>query len=320
MAMSANLDTPSAAGIEARLDLSSLPEAQRVAFYGAMFAIAAIDGTWGQDELEVIFQTIHTAGLSERSRTTLWEYLVEPPDLTDCLVGFAASAEGVRCAVMLYLIEVALADRILATSEDEALLQARTCLHISQKQIEAIEHYICNVGLVRARLRDYHGEAIDWKCHYGMWLVAGLGLPTVTVYLSSLLGGVSVVEMLMALPSSAARWPLLCGAGVTAMIGATVVLSGRSLYARYQRRRLPVTVERRRLARTCLSNLQDAVSYLTAKASLHAVVEDPREPGIESPLLFSNCLWQLQQMLTRRQPNVAAVSTVSPEVPRLSSR
>jgi hypothetical protein len=285
-----------------------------------MFAIAAVDGTWGQDELEVIFQTINTNGLSERSRTTIWEYLVEPPVLTDCLTGFAASSEEARCAVMLYLIEVALADRILAASEDEALLQARTCLRISHQQIEAIEHYICNVGLVRARLRDYHSKATDGKVHYGMWLVAGLGLPAVAVYLSSLIGGVSVAEILAGLPAPTAGRPLVLGTGVTALITTALVLSGRRLYARYQRRCLPVAIERRRLAQACLLNLQDAVDYLSAKARLHAVLEDPRQAGVESSLLFSNCLWLLQQMLRRRQPAAPVLPTAPPEVPRLSSR
>ena len=98
------------------------------------------------------------------------------------------------------------------------------------------------------------------------------------------------------------------------------MLTGRWLYARYQRKRLPIAAERRRRAQSCVRNLQDAVGYLTAKAKLHAVVGDPSEPGNNTSLLFAERLWILQQMLARRQPNAAAATALPPEVPRLFSR
>jgi hypothetical protein len=176
------------------------------------------------------------------------------------------------------------------------------------------------VGLVRARLRDYHVGATTWKWRYGAWLVGGLGLCAIAVYLSSLIGGLSISEILTGFPSLAVGRPLLLGAGATALFGTAVVVIGRWLYSRYERQRLPLACERRRLAQACLRNLQDAVGYLSAKASLHAFVDDPREPGVEASLLFTNCLWLLQQMLARRQPNAAMAANAQPQVPRLSSR
>ena len=317
--MTANIDPLSAADVGELLDLSFMSEAQRVAFYGAMLAVAAADGTWRQDELDVIFQNIHTEGLSERNRHTIWEYLVETPALTDCLASFATSREDVRCAVMVYLIEIALADRILAAEEDEALLQARTCLRISQKQIEAIERYIANVGLVRARPRDYHGGGTSLKSLSGIWLVAGVSLSAMALYLASLIGGVSLREMVSGFPPPGGGRALLLGAGATALIGTAAVATGRWLYARYQRNRLAIAAERRRRAQACVRNLQDAVGYLTVKAKLHQVVGDPTELGNHTTLLFVERLWILQQMLARRQPNTPAATALPPEVPRLSS-
>jgi uncharacterized tellurite resistance protein B-like protein len=320
MAMTGNIDPTNAADVGELLDLSSMPEAQRVAFYGSMLAVAEADGTWGQDELDLIFQNIHTDGLSERSRQTIWEYLLETPPLTDCLASFSTSHEQVRCAVMVYLIEIALADRILAAGEDEALLQARTCLRISQKQIEAIERYITNVGLVRARPRDYREGGTPLKYTYGLWLVAGVSLSAMTLYLSSIIGGISVPEMFSGFPRPGVGRAILLGAGATALIGTAAVVTGRWLYARYQRKRLPVARERRRRAQAAVRNLQDAVGYLTAKAKLHAAVEDPSEPGSHTSMAFVERLWMLQQMLARRQPNAATATAWPSEVPRLSSR
>lgn len=319
MAMTANIDPPIAAEVGELLDLGSLPKAQRVAFYGAMLAIAAADGTLGQDELDLIFQNIHTDGLSDRSRNTIWEYLIDTPPLTDCLASFATSHDQVRCAVMGYLIEVALADRILAAGEDEALLQARTSLRLSQKQIEAIERYICNVGLIRARLRDYYESATWLKYKYGLWLVAGVCLTAIALYISSITGAVSLPEPLSRFTRLGSARAIVLSAGATILIGTAALLSGRWLHTRYQRKRLPIARERRRRAQSAVHNLQDAVGYLTAKAKLHAAVEDPSEPGSITSLAFAERLWVLQQMLARRQPGPAASASLPPDVPRLSS-
>jgi len=113
---------------------------------------------------------------------------------------------------------------------------------------------------------------------------------------------------------------MMLGAGATILIGTAALLSGRWLHTRYQRKRLPIARERRRRAQSAVRNLQDAVSYLTAKAKLHAAVEDQSEPGSITSLAFAERLWVLQQMLARRQPGPAASASLPPDVPRLSSR
>jgi uncharacterized tellurite resistance protein B-like protein len=317
--MTADSDPSNAVDVGELLDLSSLPEAQRVAFYGSMFAVAAADGTLGQVELDLIFQNIHTDGFSERSRHTLWEYLIDTPSLSHCLAAFATSHEQVRCAVMAYLIEIALADRILAAGEDEALLQAKTSLRISQKQIEAIECYICNVGLIRARPRDYHDEAIFLKYERGLWIAAGVSVPVIALYGSSAIGGVSVLEMISGVMRPGDGQTMLLGAGVTALIGTAAVLTGRWFYRRYQRQRLPIARERRRRAQAAVRNLAEAVGYLHAKAKLHAAVENPSEPSTGASMVFAERLWVLQQMLARRQPGSAAAAPLPTGAPRVSS-
>jgi uncharacterized tellurite resistance protein B-like protein len=318
--MTANIDPPNPTDVGELLDLSSLPEVQRVAFYGSMLAITAADDIWGQDELDLIFQTINTDGLSQRGRNTIWEYLIYTPPLIDCLACFSTSHAEVRCAVMVYLIEVAFADRILAVAEDEALIQARRLLHISSKQIEAIERYICNVGLIRARPRDYHQSTTSVKYKYGIWLLAALGFPAIALYFPSARDSISLPAMLSRFAQLGSGLAMVLGAGATILIGTAAVLTGHWLYTRYQRQHMAITRERRRRAQSAVRNLQDAVSYLTAKASLHAAVGDPSEPGLDTSPAFAERLRVLQQMLARRQPGAAATSSLSAAVPGISSR
>jgi uncharacterized tellurite resistance protein B-like protein len=319
MAIPADIDPPNAAE-GTLLDLCALSEAQRIAFYGSMFAIAGADGVWGQDELDVIFQNINTDGLSERGRNTIWEHLVDPPSLADCLASFSSSPDQVRCAVMIYLIEIALADRILAVQEDEALLWARRLLHISPRQIEAIERYICEVGLIRARPGDYHEGATSLKYTYGVGLLAVLSIPAIVLYVAKSIDGVSLPEMLssFALPGSGRA--VMLGAGAAFLIGTAAFLTGRWLHTRYQRKRLPIVRERRRRAQSAVRNLQDAVGYLTSKVKLLAAAEDPSEPGSHTSAAFAERSRVLRQMLVRRQPHATAAASWPPDVPRTSSR
>ena len=304
--MPANTDLTNDADAKALLDLSFLPEAERLAFYGSMFAIAAADGILEQDELDLIFQNINTDGLSERGRNMLWEYLVDAPPLTDCLTCFSTTHDRVRCAVMLYMIEIALADRVLPVDEEEALLQARLSLRISQKQIEAIERYICEVGLIRARPRDYHDAATSWKSTYGTWLLAGVSLAAIALYLASARDGVTLPVLLARVARPGSGLTMVLGAGVTTVIGAAAVLTGRWLFARYRRSRLPIAHERRRRAQAAVRNLQEAIGYLTAKAKLHAAIAEPSETGKDICATLTERITVLRQMLARRQPGGAA--------------
>jgi hypothetical protein len=173
---------------------------------------------------------------------------------------------------------------------------------------------------VRPRLRDYQDWGQSWKARYGPWLVGGASLSALTLYFASLIGGINLLEIFSGAPPPGAGRALGLSAGATALIGTLVVVTCRWLYAHYQRKRLPMTGERRRRAQACVRNLQDAVRYLSAKARLHAVVGDPSGLDSTSPLLFSERLWTLHNMLTRRQPDAPVEIGVPPEAPRLSSR
>jgi uncharacterized tellurite resistance protein B-like protein len=294
MSMTSNMHHPDDADVSELLDLISLPEDQRLAFYGSMLAIAAADGIFGRDELDLIFETINTDGLSERGRNTIWDYLIDTPLLSDCIARFSTSNDQVRCALMLYLIEIALADHILDVNEEEALLQARCSLHIRQTQIEAIERYICEVGLIRARPSDYNQVATSLK--HGASLLTALSIPATAIYFSSTVGDVSLTTILSTLAHHSFGLAMLLGAGATILVGTATFLTGRWLNSRGK----TIARERRRRSQLAVRNLQDAVSYLTTKTDQYTSVEGPSEPGKDTADVFAERLRALQQMLARR--------------------
>jgi hypothetical protein len=195
---------------------------------------------------------------------------------------------------MLYLIEIALADHILDVNEEEALLQARCSLHIRQTQIEAIERYICEVGLIRARPSDYNQVATSLK--HGASLLTALSIPATAIYFSSTVGDVSLTTILSTLAHHSFGLAMLLGAGATILVGTATFLTGRWLNSRGK----TIARERRRRSQLAVRNLQDAVSYLTTKTDQYTSVEGPSEPGKDTADVFAERLRALQQMLARR--------------------
>jgi uncharacterized tellurite resistance protein B-like protein len=301
--MAANIDFLKDAGVSELFDLMSLSEDQRVGFYGCMLAIAAADGIFGRDELDLIFETINTDGLSEHARNTIWDYMVDTPLLSDGLARFASSSGQVRCALMVYLIKIALADQILDVHEEEALLHARLSLRISPTQLHAIERLICEVELIRPRLSDHGDTGVSLK--YSVPLLTAVGLPATAVYFSSIIRGISVPEIFASIANHSLSLKMALSTGATMVVGTAAFLTGRLLDARNQRKRMTLACERRQRAQLAVRNLQEAVSYLATKANRLAAVKAPGESGKATSDVLTERLRVLQQMLARRQSSAS---------------
>jgi len=294
------IDPPKDDEVDELLNVTALSEEQRIAFYGSLFAMAAAEGNFKGDELALIFEIINTDGLSDHAQHRIWDYMVKAPSLTYCTDVLSTSSEQVRCALMVYLVEIALADKILDINEEETLLQARHSLQISQRQIQAVERFICDVGLVRPRPRDYKGKPPSLT-HSASFLTA-LGVPVTAVYISSIVGGIDLPKMLSILASHTSALGML-GIAATAVISTTVYLATRLLNSRSRWKRAALRRERRRRAQLAVRNLQDAITYLTTRANSLTSVACTAEAGpSQEPYVFAERLRVLQQMITQRQP------------------
>jgi VIT1/CCC1 family predicted Fe2+/Mn2+ transporter len=301
--MTAKTTCPKDTAVTELLDILSLSQDERLAFYGSLFAIAATDGALKRDELDLIFETIEMTGLSDHVQRTIWDYMIDPPSLSDCLDLLSSRSAEVRCAVMVYLIEIALVDDILDVREEEALLQARRALHLTQPQIHAIERFICEEGLIRPRASDYKEAGVSLK--HGASVLTALSIPATAVYFSGLPGGLMMSEPVSDVSAYASAVGAMLAVGAAVCIGAVSYVAGR-LLGRRKQRRAALAHERRRRAQLACRNLQHAVGYLSAKA-----IGDPVKPAArhqEIPAVFAERLSVLQQMLAQRQSTADALS------------
>jgi len=123
------------------LDLSGLPEQQRLAFYGALFAVAAADDQIDERESDQILESLDLDGLSEGARERALAMSIAPPSLQACLDLLKDQDESLRMGLMLNLVDVALADDEIEPGEPMSLEQARVALGITPDQIEGMHAY-----------------------------------------------------------------------------------------------------------------------------------------------------------------------------------
>ena len=78
------------------LDLAKVPQSSRIAFYGALFAIATADGSIDKEEMNLIFEVMDLTGMSEAAKRQVQSYIIEPPSLQNCLKTLSKADDALR--------------------------------------------------------------------------------------------------------------------------------------------------------------------------------------------------------------------------------
>jgi uncharacterized membrane protein YkvA (DUF1232 family)/uncharacterized tellurite resistance protein B-like protein len=125
-------------------------ENELLAFYGALFAIAAADGAIDIDEMNLLFKTIGLDKFSEAAKSQIQSYTTSPPSLENCLQAISKSENTLRLGVMYFLISIAWANNALHPGENRAIESAKTILAIPDSQIQAMQEFAQDLSAVRA--------------------------------------------------------------------------------------------------------------------------------------------------------------------------
>jgi uncharacterized membrane protein YkvA (DUF1232 family)/uncharacterized tellurite resistance protein B-like protein len=159
--------------------LDKIPESNRIAFYGALFAIAAADGSIDPKELSLILETADMQSLSSEARQQVQSYIVKPPQLEDCLKELTQANELLRLGLMFFLINVAWVDQLVKPDEEQALKMAQVELRISDQQFHAIEVFIHKIRKIHERGLNDKNAAKEIKEAIAQLKVGGIPLATI---------------------------------------------------------------------------------------------------------------------------------------------
>lgn len=127
------------------LDLSALSERQRLAFYGALFALAAADDSIDESESDLILESLQLDGLSSDARERAFALSISPPSLRACLDLLKDTDVSIRRGLMLNLVDVALADGEIEPGEPQTLEAVRAELGISPEDVATMHTYAYQV-------------------------------------------------------------------------------------------------------------------------------------------------------------------------------
>lgn len=132
-------------------DLHRIPESEHLAFYGALFAMAASDGRMDEEEISLIYATLETDDFSDEGRLQLNSYLIDPPDLSSSLERLADAHPALRYGLFLHLLDLSILDHQQSAEEVALIASAREALGISRAQLKAMERFVKQVQRVAER-------------------------------------------------------------------------------------------------------------------------------------------------------------------------
>jgi len=282
------------------LDIKALSDEERVAFYGALFAVAAADGQMSREELELIYETVDTEGLSEAARRRLYAYAIEPPALRDCLQALRGTPEAVRYGLMLNLVEVAVSDYLLSEAEQETLTEARMWLGISDEQQAAMKRYAETVRRIRERGIDdnYAADAIKAAASG----LTAVGVPIVAVVYSGSVAGLSAAGITSGLAALGLGLGMVPGIGVAILIGTVAFVGLNYLFdTGSKRKKEQYRRERERKAQLAMKNLQETINLLVERMSWLEEDAADAKANKEAIQLLNERLTKLKQVLAHRR-------------------
>jgi uncharacterized tellurite resistance protein B-like protein len=303
-------------------DPASAPEATRVAYYGALFAMAHADGSIDKDELQALFAMVDFEGLSDDARCTVCSYLKDPPALADALLPLWKAEEVLRFSLMFNLVEIAYANDVVTPEERHVLAEAGRVLCITKPQIEAIERFVRELKVVRARgVNDNeaadHADLADADAVKRV--AAGLpavGIPIAAVSVLGSVGGLSAAGITSGLAALGLGLGMVPGIGV-AIIGGTAIYGGLSKVLdigggrakeRTREAKDHARAEAQRKAQRVIRNMQQTIEFLVCRvqaledavAKLQDAAADA-EANREAIRVLNELIRALKQLIERRK-------------------
>ncbi|MGI8649305.1 MAG: TerB family tellurite resistance protein, partial [Rubrobacter sp.] len=246
-----------------QFSIEQLPEEQRVAFYGSLFAMGNVDGQIQREELDLIYERLDTDGLSDQARQKLYAYAIEPPALQDCLKHFADAPETVRFALMFNFVEVTLADRLSLEQEETAIAEVQRVLGVSDAQVAAMKDAAEKIRYVRERgIDDNHAADVLKSAAAGL---SAVGTPILVVsYLG--VSGLSAAGITSGLAAVGLGLGMVPGIGVAVLVGAGVFIGVNKLLDTGRKRKKEAHQhERERKAQLAIQNLQETINHLISR-------------------------------------------------------
>ncbi|MGK7944249.1 MAG: TerB family tellurite resistance protein [Microcystaceae cyanobacterium] len=285
------------------LDLAKVPEAQRIAFYGALFAIASADGTIEKDEMELIFGMMDLEGMSETGKRLCQSFIIESPPFEDCLQKLKTADERLRYGLMVNLIDLAWINHEIDENELKVIKLTQKVFNITNEQVIAISKFVKEVQKIRAGGLDDNKAADAMKT-----ATAGLsavGVPIAAVWFSGSVIGLSaagITSGLAALGALVGLGGMIPGIGVAILLGTGIFIGiNKFLDTGDQRKKEELQAEKERKAQLVIQNLQSSLNRVIEQIAELNQKASESEANKQAIQILTDKMKKLQQLVNKRK-------------------
>jgi uncharacterized tellurite resistance protein B-like protein len=295
------------------LDLSKVSENDRLAFYGALLAVATADGQIDKEEMELVFGMMDLENMSEKAKREVQSYIITPPTLWDCLRKLSQADEILRFGLMVNIVDVAWANDEIDSNEEKAILLAKSELNVTHQQLEAIKSFIQKMREIRARGLDDDQAADALKLAASG--LSAVGVPIAALYFSGSVVGFSAAGITSGLAALGLGFGMVPGIGLAVLVGAGIFWGvSQALDVGGHHAKEEAVKKEKRKAQLVIENMQGAINQLIAqitnlqdKISGLTVSAADVEANRESIRILTDRLKFMQQSVTKRQQIAGAI-------------
>ncbi len=286
--------------VEVLPDLSLVSEEQRLAYYGAMIAMANADGSLDREELILLLDIFEADDNSKEVTAQLKGFLIDPPRLVDCLAALRNQEETLRFGLAFQLVEVAYADDIIQPEEMSALNQAAEILSVTQPQLEAIVRFVEEARRLEARGQN---DKVATEClKQAASGLASVGVPISAVYFSGSVIGLSAAGITSGLAALGLGFGMVPGIAAAVILGTGTYFGlGRVLDLGGHRKKALESAENERRAQLVIRHLQAAMEELLERIEELRESADTARQNERDLLVLKARMKTLQSVIARKK-------------------
>jgi hypothetical protein len=281
-------------------DLSTVSEEWRLAYYGALIALGGADGHLDRSELEFLLDSTESDHLGANAMMELKGYLLQPPDLVECLTVLSDGEESLRFGLLFQLVEVAHADDVVQAEERQALDRACEILRATPEQLEAIERFVLEARRLEVRGKN---DRVATEClKQAAGGLSSVGVPIGAVYFSGSVVGLSASGITSGLAALGLGFGMVSGIAVAVALGTGTYFGlGRILDMGGGRQRALRAAESERRAQLVIKHLQDALREVMERISELQDAADTAEENRQAIAMLRERMRTFQSIIARKQ-------------------
>ncbi len=286
------------------LDIKKLPPNELVAYYGAIFAAAAIDGRVESTELLTIYETLEIDHLSPELQATVRDFALHPPALDHQLSVLSTCSSELRFSVMLSIIEVIYSDEEVTDSEKALLKKACVSLRINEDQLKAMIRFVEEAARISKNGKDDAAAADALK--NAVQGLGAVGVPIAAIYLSGSVIGLGAAGITSGLAALGLGLGMVPGIGVCILAGVAVYSALKWAFgsSKEEKRRASEVQTQRKAARV-IRNLQDTINHLLKRIDELSAAAQKADANRESIDRLRERITKLQEAINKKHETYA---------------